>query len=134
LIIIDASAVVEMALTTRVGKLISAQIIHQDTALIAPEMLSLEVIQALRKQRNLKLISEEKASGAFALFCLMPIQYENHEDLLQRVWQLRMNMSSYDASYVALAEKLNVQIWTCDRKYENTPLHKAKTQYFDPAP
>jgi predicted nucleic acid-binding protein len=133
-IVIDASAVVEMCITTQVGKRLAIEILANKTAMVAPEIMSLEVIQALRKQKNLKLISEVEATEAFDVFCQMPVQFESHTNLLERVWELRTNMTAYDASYVALAEILRAPIWTCDRKYQNTPTHKAKSVFFDPRP
>lgn len=134
MIVLDASTVVEMSLGSSVGKTIAREIARTETETIAPEILSLEVIHALRKRLNLKLVSEALASQAFRNFCLMPIRHMPHGELVHRIWQLKANMSAYDAAYVALAEKQNTPIWTCDRKYENTPLHKAQTLYFNPAP
>jgi predicted nucleic acid-binding protein len=133
-IVIDASAVVEMCLGTPLGKVISQSILESDEDLIAPELLPLEVIHALRRQRNLKLITDAEANEAFKLFCLMPIQHLSHAELVQRVWQLRNNMTAYDATYVALAEKLSAPIWATDGKYQNTPQHNATTRLFTPAP
>lgn len=114
--------------------MISRTIVENEVDLTAPELLSLEVVHALRKRLNLKLLSERHAIQAFRNLCMMPIEYLSHAELVQRVWQLKANMSAYDASYVALAEKLSAPIWTCDSKYQNTPIHKAKTVFFDPAP
>lgn len=134
MIVIDASAVVEMCLGTSLGKNISRNILDCDEDLVAPELLPLEVMHALRRRRNLKLLKDIEATEAFKLFCLMPIQHLSHAELVQRVWQLRDNMTAYDATYVALAEKLSAPIWACDSKYQNTPQHKATIRLFLPAP
>ena len=49
-----------------------------------------------------------------------------HEALLPRVWELRANMTAYDAVYVALAEVLNVPMVTCDGRLAHAPGHRAK--------
>ena len=134
MIVIDASAVVEICLGSAIGKTLAREILRVDKELVAPELLPLEVIHALRKQLNLKLVTEAKATEGFRVSCLMPIQLLSHAELVQRIWQLKTNMTAYDASYVALAEKLDAPIWACDRKYEKTPLHKAKLVFFDPRP
>jgi predicted nucleic acid-binding protein len=123
-----------MCLGTALGKVISRGILESDEDLIAPELLPLEVIHTLRRQRNLKQITDAEASEAFKLFCLMPIQHLSHAELVQRVWQLRNNMTAYDATYVALAEKLSAPLWASDSKYQNTPQHSATTRLFSPAP
>ena len=43
-------------------------------------------------------------------------------------------MTAYDATYVALAEKLNAELWTSDEKISNTPIHTAKVKLISPAP
>lgn len=134
MIVIDASAVVEICLGSTTGKIIAQEILACDDDLVAPELLPLEVIHALRRQLNLKLISEAVATEAFKIYCLMPIQHLSHTELVPRIWQLKANMTAYDASYIALAEKLAAPIWACDRKFENTPVHHATTVYFSPAP
>jgi predicted nucleic acid-binding protein len=130
-IVLDASAVVEMCLGSNVGKKIAKAILLEDDELIAPELLPLEVIHALRRQLYLKFVTETAAAEAFKILNMMPIQMLSHADLLHRTWQLKSNMTAYDACYVALSEKLGSPIWTCDRKYEKTPLHSAKIVYFD---
>ena len=48
-----------------------------------------------------------------------------HDVLLPRVWQLRSNLSAYDAAYVALAEALRAPLLTCDRRLAAAPGHRA---------
>jgi predicted nucleic acid-binding protein len=52
----------------------------------------------------------------------MPIRRERlSEEAVQRVWQLRENMTAYDAGYVALAEQLGASLVTCDAKFIAPP-------------
>lgn len=45
-----------------------------------------------------------------------------HDPYLRRVWQLRDNVSAYDAVYVALAEALDAPLITCDARLARAPL------------
>jgi predicted nucleic acid-binding protein len=48
-----------------------------------------------------------------------------HDDLLERIWALRRNLTAYDASYVALAEVLDEPLVTCDAKLAAARGHSA---------
>lgn len=58
----------------------------------------------------------------------MPIVLYPHMPLLERIWQLRPNLTGYDAAYVALAEALDVPLITCDAKLAASPGHEAAIQ------
>ena len=85
-------------------------------ALFAPAHLDAEVVSALRglAQRS----SAVRAAGPAALRHLasFPIRRMPLAPLLQRVWQLRENVTAYDAAYVALAERLDGPLVTSDGK------------------
>ncbi len=51
-----------------------------------------------------------------------------HDILLERIWQLRNNLTAYDAAYVALAEALEAPLLTCDRKLASAPGHRARVE------
>ena len=58
---------------------------------------------------------------ALTEFIQAPIQRYGHLALLDRIWHLRANLTSYDASYVALAELLGVDLLTVDRRLAGVP-------------
>ena len=91
--------------------------------LLAPHLIDLEVVQRLRRY------DREGRTGTTATlrrYRLIPIKRIGHEPLLPRIWELRHNLSAYDATYVALAEASGTPLLTLDRKLANAPGHHAE--------
>lgn len=61
-------------------------------------------------------ISETRADEALSDYLDMPIELVDMKPLVAEAWQLRHNISAYDAMYVALARALDTQLLTCDWK------------------
>ena len=84
--------------------------------LVAPELLDLEVLSVLRGQKVAGELDARRAELALNDLSAMPIKRAPHLSLLRRCWELRDNLTTYDASYVALAEALDVLLLTGDRR------------------
>jgi predicted nucleic acid-binding protein len=82
--------------------------------LAAPELADLEVASVLRRQVSTGALNPRRASFALADLSDLPLQRAPHLPLLERCWELRENLSVYDAAYVALAEALDVVLLTGD--------------------
>jgi predicted nucleic acid-binding protein len=80
----------------------------------APHFIDLEVLSILRRTVLSGEANEERAARAGHAFATFPIERHAHESYMARIWALRHNFTSYDASYVALAEALNAPLITCD--------------------
>lgn len=89
--------------------------------LAAPELLDLEVVSAVRGLRRGGILSEPRALQALASLARTQIGRSPHRPLLPRIWELRDNLSVYDASYVALAEGLRVVLVTADKRLAAAP-------------
>jgi len=63
----------------------------------------------------------ERARQAFADLADLPIVRVPHADMLPRIWELRDNVTPYDAAYVALAEALNAPLLTADARFAAAP-------------
>ena len=121
MIVLDASAVLELILGTTKGQVIAERLTDPTIGLHAPHLIDVEVAQALR--RYVREGEIDPASAASALDDLRSLDLERypHEALLDRVWALRENMTAYDAVYVALAEALDTTLLTCDGRLARAP-------------
>lgn len=78
--------------------------------LAAPEIIDLEVTSVWRRT----LLDERRALLALADLADLRLSRASHLPLLSRCWELKHNLTPYDASYVALAEALDVPLLTAD--------------------
>jgi predicted nucleic acid-binding protein len=89
--------------------------------LAAPELLDLEVTSVLRKHRSAGLIDDRRVLLALTDLRALPIHRAPHLPLVSRCWELRENLTVYDAAYVALAELLQVDLLTGDGRLGAAP-------------
>jgi predicted nucleic acid-binding protein len=115
-IVVDASALLEVLLHTPRGEAIEARFFDGSESLHAPHLLDVEVTQVIRRFAMIGEIDAPRAQAALDDFVDFPIQRHPHGFLLRRVWALRANLTAYDALYVALAETLEATFLTHDRR------------------
>ena len=109
MIVVDASAITELLLQTELGRRVEQRIVTEYDDLHAPHLLDVEVLSALRRLVRLREISAERAEEAIDDLSLLRIVRHGHLDVVRRAWELRENMTAYDATYVALAESLDLR-------------------------
>ena len=114
MIVLDASAIVELLLGTRQGRSIAARVADPALGLHVPHLADLEVAQALRRYVREGELDPVSAASALEDLRSLDLERHAHEPLLDRVWALRENLTAYDAVYVALAEALDTTVLTCD--------------------
>jgi len=120
-IVLDASALVELLLNTAAGRAIATRIADPALGLHVPHLADIEVAQALRRFAKDGELDAADAVVALEDLRSLDLQRHAHEPLLERVWQLRQNLSAYDAVYVALAEVLETVLLTCDGRLARAP-------------
>ena len=89
--------------------------------LSAPELIDLEVLSVLRRNVASGSVTAQRGTEAMRDLIELPLQRAPHRPLLRRCWELRHNLTSYDASYVALAEALDVALLTADERLADAP-------------
>lgn len=82
--------------------------------LVAPELVDLEVLSTLRRAVRAGRLDERRSGQALDDLAALPLRRVPHLPLLARAWELRDNLTAYDAAYVALAESLRALLLTAD--------------------
>jgi predicted nucleic acid-binding protein len=127
-IVLDASAVVELLLQTTTGVRVGQRIASRVESLHAPHLLDIEVAQVLRRFEAGGALTPERAEQALADLLDLDVRRHAHDLLLPRVWQLRHNLTAYDAAYVALAEALDAPLVTTDGRVARAKGHEARVE------
>ena len=128
MIVLDASAVVELLLDTVAGRRVATLIADAGTGLHVPHLLDVETLSVLRRFAREGIVDDEEAEAAIDELLALDLQRHSHEGLLERVWALRQSVSAYDAIYVALAEALNATLITCDGRLARASGIKARVE------
>jgi predicted nucleic acid-binding protein len=130
-IVVDASALLELLLQTSRGARVEARLFRDEDELHAPHLLDVEVVQGLRRLVRTGEVASGRADEAIADLVDLDLHRHAHVDLLARAWKLRDNVSAYDAMYVALAEAIEATIITCDGPLAKAPGHHARIEVID---
>jgi predicted nucleic acid-binding protein len=115
-IVVDASALLEALLRMPAAEAVRARLFAFRQTLHAPHLLDIEVAQVVRRLVLTGEIDQDRGRTALADLADFPVRRYPHTLLLPRVWELRNNLTAYDAAYVALAESLDVPLLTRDRR------------------
>lgn len=120
MLVVDASVVaVALGDDGRDGDQVRARL--RGETCIAPELLDLEVASVFRRRVRAGGMPARRAELALGDLAEVPVQRVPHRALLNRCWQLRDNLTIYDAAYVALAEAIGTDLLTADRRLARAP-------------
>ena len=128
MIVVDASAMLEFLLQTSLGARVEARLFRDREEFHSPHLVDVEVTQGLRRLVRSGEITPARAAEAIADLVDFDLHRHAHHDLLTRAWQLRENVTAYDAMYVALAEALDATVITCDVPLAKAPHHGARIE------
>ena len=116
----DSSATVALLLDAGgAGQWVTAAIDEADLA--APHLMLFEASNVIRRHELARIITGDQAVQAHADLLDLDVELWPYDLLAQRVWELRRNLSAYDASYVALAELLEAPLITLDERTGRAP-------------
>jgi predicted nucleic acid-binding protein len=128
MIVVDASAVLETLLRTPAARAVEKRPFEPRQTLHAPHLLDIEVAQVIRRYAAKGEIDSERGRAALADLADFPLRRYPHDFLLPRVWDLRNNLTAYDAVYVALAEALDAPLLTRDQRLAAAAGHHARVE------
>ncbi len=129
MLVVDTSGVLA-ALVARQPASGLVERLARDGDLHAPHLIDTEVLHALRRLTIAGEISEDRAADVRSDFAELAVVRYPHQPLSDRVWELRHNLTAYDATFVALAETLAVPLVTCDARLATAPGHRAHVEVF----
>jgi predicted nucleic acid-binding protein len=128
LIVVDASALLEVLLRTPAARAVERRLFDAGESLHAPHLIDLEAAQVLRRYAAAGQITAERGRAALDDLAALGVRRYPHDWLLIRVWQLRDNLTAYDAVYVALSEALDAPLLTRDRRLAAAAGHRAQVE------
>jgi predicted nucleic acid-binding protein len=119
LIVLDASAGVELLLQTPVGREIGARL--PGTLPVVPAHFDAEVFSALGRLVRAHELEAERLPPILDNLSYAPFQRYPITPLLAEAWELRHNLTQRDALYVVLARRLGAALWTADARLARAP-------------
>ena len=130
MIVLDASAATDFLLERGAPGRWAAEKLAEAETLHAPHLIDTEVASALRHLVVRGEATTAMAESALAVLEDMPLLRYPAWLLLERIWQLRPTLTAFDATYVALAEALELPLVTTDRRLGRASGHGAEVTAF----
>jgi predicted nucleic acid-binding protein len=124
----DGSVVAYVLMRMPGSEAVARRLFAGDADLQAPYLLDLEVIQVLRRLHRVGDLDAVQASQVLDDLAHLRVTRHPHHRFSSRIWQLRNNMTAYDAAYVALAEELDAPLLTRDKRLASAPGHHARIE------
>ena len=118
-VVVDASAVVAALVDSGPNGRWAESLLASDLA--APHLLPVEVANVLRRAADAGEVTEDVASLAHADLLDLRIELVSYDTVAARTWELRHNLTAYDAWYVAVAELLDAPLATLDQRLVASP-------------
>ena len=128
MIVLDASVAIELLRRSSVGRRFEVRLADDAPSLHAPHLLGVEVLQGMRRLAAVGAVTADRGAQAVRRLSELDLTLHPHERFLPRVWELRDNLTAYDAVYVALAEALDAPLLTLDARLANAPGHRAEVE------
>ena len=116
MVVVDASVLVDALLIDGAARARLAEVNLQ-----APDLIDAELLSVLRRLVLAERLPEQHALQALAISQRLGLRRHASRQLWPRAWELRTNLTAYDALYVALAEQLGATLLTADARAARAP-------------
>ncbi len=127
-LVLDASVVVELLRDDPVARERFRGALVDRRPLLAPELLDVEVAQVVRRFERAGAFASAAAVALIDDLLALPIRRFAHGPLIRRAFELRADVTAYDALYIALAEATDAALITCDSRLAATARRFAETE------
>ena len=115
MLVADASAVIGALLNARVRGVLADLQVH------APHLMDSEIASAIGRRVRTGRLDSRAGWELLERYRRLGIMRHSTFPMFERIWELRDNLSAYDAAYVALAEALDCTLLTGDARISGTP-------------
>lgn len=132
MIVVDASAAFD-AVTGHGSPVRIWERLAAEDEVVAPHLIDVEFLHALRRCVLRGDISIDRASDARDDFADLALSRYPHEPFIDRIWELRDDLSAYDSTYLALAEAISIPLITRDRGLAKVAERTVAVELFPPA-
>ncbi len=114
-----------MLFATPIGQQVAVKIRHA-SVIASPQLVIVECLQVIRRAEARHAIDTATAAELVSDLLALDLDLYDHQLVAPRIWELRANLTTYDASYVALSELLEAPLMTTDEKMANAPGNHAQ--------
>jgi predicted nucleic acid-binding protein len=130
-IVLDASALVDLLLGIEPqASALRERVLAPGESLHSPALIDAEVVHAIRRRLSRNVLTAVRAREALDDLLDLRLTRYPLPPLVDRMWELRENLSAYDAAYISLGEALAAPVVTCDRKLEEAAGHRARVETY----
>jgi predicted nucleic acid-binding protein len=130
-LVVDASVLVSALIDDGTARARMYLRLNGEDAICAPEIIDLEIANAWRRDLRAGRIDEERSRQALEDLVVLPLIRMPHQPLMDRIWELRHNLTAYDAAYVALAEDLDTGLLTADGRLARAPTVRCEIELIE---
>jgi predicted nucleic acid-binding protein len=127
MLVVDASVLVNALLLNGAARARLA-----DANLQAPDLIDAEVLSVMRRLVLADQLPEQHALQALSIAQQLGLRRYSSRLLWPRAWELRTNLTAYDALYVALAEQLDATLLTADSRAAQAPGLRCRVEVIAP--
>lgn len=132
MIVLDASAAADVILKVEPkASRIRERMGNSEGGIHVPHIFEIEVLSTLRRHFFSGDLSEEREAEALHDLSTMTLTRHPHTPFIERIWELKENVTAYDAAYIALSETLDAPLITSDGRLARSSGHRARIELFE---